>query len=127
MNDKTIGSCSHIVKGKTSDQSQLALVCGRQDFHVGWKGDARGFHSILEFSFKGAEGDHVTGPNLTKGPEKTVTMACEPDVPQLPGHRSVRAMAYPSTQDLSRIALKNNSSECKPRYLNLANSFPNCR
>ena len=98
-------------------------LCGRQDFNVGWKDDARGFHSILEFSFERAESDHVTGPNLTKRPEKAVTMACESDVPQLPGHRSVREMAHSSTQDLSRIALKNNSSECKPRYLNLANSF----
>lgn len=81
----------------------------------------------MKIPFERTESDHVAGTNLTKGSEETVTMACESYVPQLPGHSSVWKVAYASTQDLRRIALKNNSPEFQPWYLNLANSFANSR
>jgi hypothetical protein len=46
---------------------------------------------------------------MTKRPEETIAMACESDVSELAGHRRAREMAYPSAQDVRRIALKNDS------------------
>lgn len=80
MNDKTVGGWPYIVEGKTSDQRQFAPVSRRQDFHVGCRNNTSGLHTILKFSSERAESDHVSGPNLAKGPEETVAMAREPDV-----------------------------------------------
>jgi hypothetical protein len=81
----------------------------------------------LKFSLQRAEGDHVTRANLAKGPEETVSVACEAYVPPLSRHWRPGKMADPSAQDLRRVAVKNDGFECKPRYLNLANSFANPR